>query len=158
MRLRAATDNDASLLAVATLGNLNWNGPRFTLDQVDAEPAFRHYVAPWPGHGDFGLVAEEDDGEAIGVVWLKHFPADDPGYGSVEPSIPELSIHVNAAHRGSGVGTALLTAALDEARARGLAAISLSVEEGNPTMHLYSRLGFRPAGPDHEPGTYLVAL
>lgn len=48
-------------------------------------------------------------------------------------------------HRGRGIGTALLDAATDLARDRGLRAVGLSVVDANPRAEaLYRRLGFRP--------------
>ncbi|MDN5790951.1 MAG: GNAT family N-acetyltransferase [Micrococcales bacterium] len=158
MRLRAATAGDQGLLARATLGNVNWNGPRFTADQVRTNPHLWHYVACWPGPGDFGYVAEDEAGAWIGVAWLKHFSSRTPGYGFIDETIPELSIHVIASQRGRGAGTRLLVAVIDEARRRLLPGISLSVEPGNPALRLYTRHGFAPAGPDHDASTCLLAF
>lgn len=155
MGIRPATAGDRDLLAEATLGNLNWNGPRFTLADVHENPHFRRYWDPWPGPADLGLVAEA--GQPVGVAWLKHFTADERGYGFVEPGIPELSVHVVATYRGRGVGGRLLAALIDEARFQALPGISLSVEEGNPALRLYLRLGFHPAA-GAEPGTYVLTL
>jgi GNAT superfamily N-acetyltransferase len=144
LTLRAATAADRDMLARATLENLNWSGPRFTAADVAATPEFRHYVEPWPGAADFGIVAE-DAAAPVGIVWLKHFTADDPGYGFVAADIPELSIWVAASRRGEGLGTTLLSAIIAEARTRALPAISLSVEPANPAARLYARHGFVPA-------------
>lgn len=138
------------------MGNLNWNGPRFTADQVRADPHLSHYVTPWPGPDDFGYVAEDEAGTWIGVVWLKHFSSRAPGYGFIDEAIPELGIHVIAPQRGKGAGARLLAAAVDEARRRQLPGISLSVESANPARRLYARHGFVPAGPDYDPGTLLL--
>ncbi|MDR1998785.1 MAG: GNAT family N-acetyltransferase [Frankiaceae bacterium] len=154
---RAASADDGELLARATLENLNWSGPRFTAEDIAANAEFFHYYLPWPGDFDFGVVAEDDDGP-VGVVWVKHFTAGDPGYGFVSPDIPELSIWVDADHRQRGIGEALLREIVTEARARGLAAISLSVEDGNPAVRLYQRQGFIPAGDGFDPGTLVLSL
>jgi GNAT superfamily N-acetyltransferase len=44
-------------------------------------------------------------------------------------------------HRGSGIGSALITGLQEEASEAGLA-MALQVEAGNPAAHLYGRLGF----------------
>ena len=48
--------------------------------------------------------------------------------------------------RGRGVGTALLDAVSERARAEGCAEIRLDVVDGNPARALYEREGFRVAG------------
>lgn len=163
IRFRDLLVSDRGLLAEATLDNVNWSGPRFTADQVREDPALAHYWAAAPGPGDLGLVAEEigDRPVEVGVAWLRHFAAADPGYGFVDSSIPELSIWVRAGHRGRGLGGRLLTALLDAAGDAGLPGVSLSVEAGNPARRLYERSGFSHAGIDrhgaaHESGTLLL--
>ena len=48
--------------------------------------------------------------------------------------------------RGRGVGTALLAAVAERARAEGFAEVRLDVVDGNRARALYEREGFRPAG------------
>jgi ribosomal protein S18 acetylase RimI-like enzyme len=55
-------------------------------------------------------------------------------------------------HRGRGIGTALLTALLDEAAEAGKR-LSIHVELNNPARRLYDRLGFTPV---EERGLYLL--
>ncbi|MCA0379265.1 MAG: GNAT family N-acetyltransferase [Actinobacteria bacterium] len=153
--LRGATAADRGLLARATLDNLNWNGPRFTMSEVEDTPQFRHYYDGWPTGGDFGLVAEDAAGVAVAAVWLHYFTADDPGYGFVAETTPELSIWVDAEHRGQGIGGLLLRDVIEVARSRGVTAISISIEDGNPAARLYARHGFRPA-PHGAPGCLLM--
>lgn len=141
-RLRALRPGETGLLERATLGNLNWCGPRFTLDDVRSEPRFARYTRLLPGRGDHGLVAEEA-GEPIGVVWVSFLPGNEPGYGFLADGVPELSIGVLDGHRGRGTGRALLRGAIAQARRRGTGRISLSVEQGNPARRLYASEGFR---------------
>ena len=149
---RALDDRDGLLLRLATWLNLNWNGPRFTIAQLDADPHLAAYYRTAP---EFGVVATAD-GEPTGVVWVTRFPAEAPGYGFVRADVPELSVCVLPGYRGAGLGADLVGAAVTEARRRALPALSLSVEEGNPARRLYERLGFRPAGA--EAGTLLLEL
>ena len=155
--LRPATAEDRPLLRWATWVNVTWGGATFTLEDVDATPALSHYVATFPGPDDFGVVAEAA-GRPVGVVWAVHLPADDPGYGFVSPDVPELSLTVDAASRGRSLGTALLLAAVEEARSRGLPALSLSVEDGNSARHLYERCGFAVVGRSGDADTMLLRL
>jgi GNAT superfamily N-acetyltransferase len=135
--------------------NLNWSGERLTFAQMDSDPHLAAYCRLVPDHGDYGWVSTDVAG-VTGVVWVKHFGADAPGYGFVRADVPELSVCVLPGYRGAGVGTALVAAAVAEARNRSLPALSLSVEEGNPARRLYERLGFRPVAPAHHPGTLLL--
>lgn len=155
--VRVVTVADRDVLARATLDNINWSGPRFTMSEVESTPQFRHYYDGWSDAEDYGLLAQNTEGVAVGVVWLRCFAADDPGYGFVAETIPELSIWTSAKYRGRGVGGMLLHRVVEAARSRGVAAISLSVEDGNPAARLYERHGFRPA-PDGPHGCLLLEL
>ena len=153
--VRPLRATDAFLLRVATWMNLNWSGERLTFAQLDDDPHLSSYYRLEPAAGDFGLVST-DRGEATGVVWVKHFAADAPGYGFVRPEVPELSVCVLPGYRGAGLGAALVSAAVVEARDRSLVGLSLSVEEGNPARQLYERLGFQPVVGARHPGTLLL--
>ena len=135
--MRELRADDRDLLLEATLCNVNWVEERFTRDDVLTNPYFRHYYDPWQA-SDFGYVAENSNGGTIGVVWLRFFTADDPGFGFVDEATPELSIWV--------------------ARSKGLRRISLSVEEGNPARRLYERSGFAWAGSGFDTGTLVLEL
>jgi ribosomal protein S18 acetylase RimI-like enzyme len=151
---RALDDGDGFLIRVATWLNLNWAADRFTLAQVDADPhlAAYHRTAP-----EFGLVSTAEE-QPTGVVWVTLFPREAPGYGFVRAGVPELSVCVLPGYRGAGLGAELLSGAVAEARRRGLPAVSLSVEEGNPARRLYERLGFLPAVSAADPGTLVLEL
>lgn len=130
---------------------MNWDGRvRFTREQVLDDPHLAHYVTGWPRPGDFGVVAvngnDGADGEALGAAWCRVFDADDPGYGYPGVDVPELSIGVAPRYRGRGIGSALLAALVDEAKAQGHRVISLSVEDGNRARSLYQRAGFTAVG------------
>jgi ribosomal protein S18 acetylase RimI-like enzyme len=71
-------------------------------------------------------------------------PADDPGYGFVDVTTPEVSIGVAPSWRGRGIGRRLLVALRDVARADRHVALSLSVEEDNFALGLCKTLGFQP--------------
>ncbi len=110
------------------------------------EPRIAAYYQDWGRAGDFGFAGLADEGGAqpVGAVWLRLFPAEAPGYGSVSPAVPELSIALTPPYRGQGLGTRLVRAALDEAARRGFEAVSLSVSPPNPALRLYTRAGFEP--------------
>jgi len=110
-------------------------------EELQAIPELAHYVAGWGRRGDLGVIGIRG-GEPLGAAWARTFPANDPAYGWVDEATPELAIGVAPAARGTGLGTALLVRLLDEARDRGIGAVSLSVRVDNPALRLYRRLGF----------------
>ena len=165
MLLRQATAEDAPALTDALLAAANWDGQaRFTREQLLADPHLRHYVTDWPRPTDFGVVATGDgagvagDGEVLGAAWCRLFDATDPGYGYLADDIPQVTIGVAPAHRGCGVGSALLAALIEQARVREHQAISLSVEDGNRARLLYERAGFTAVGRHGDSDTMRLRL
>ncbi|HEY2939893.1 MAG TPA: GNAT family N-acetyltransferase [Gaiellaceae bacterium] len=105
------------------------------------EPPLQRYVERWGRPGDTALVAIQDF-QPVGAAWYRLFKEDNPGYGFVDEETPELSIAIVPSRRGSGLGSELLDALLERARADGHDAISLSVEKDSPAVGLYERHGF----------------
>jgi ribosomal protein S18 acetylase RimI-like enzyme len=136
---------------------MNWDAPRFTLDDVDGSHELSHYFTTFPSGRDIGL-ADNDADTVRAVAWLVFFPAEDPGYGFVDADIPELSITTFAGHRGQGIGSALLSELINRARSHGIRAISLSVADGNGARRLYERAGFQVVGRNGSSDTMLLAL
>ncbi|MGI8592760.1 MAG: GNAT family N-acetyltransferase [Solirubrobacteraceae bacterium] len=117
--------------------------PRASLEELLADPQTARYVENWGRAGDTGRIAESPEGTALGAAWYRQYSAAQPGYGFVSESVPEVSMAVDEQARGAGLGTALLTALVDEAHRQGHPALSLSVLHENPAVRLYERLGFR---------------
>lgn len=136
---------------------MNWSGPRFTLDDVDGSEEISRYFVNFPGEQDFGLVDYADD-IVRAVTWLVFLPAESPGYGYVDTDTPELCITTFDGFQGIGVGTDLLNRLIASARDRGLGAISLSVEDGNRSRHLYERIGFTVVDRNGGSDTMLLTL
>ena len=123
-----------------------------------SEDRLGRYLAGWGRPGDAAVVAVDARGAPLGAAWYRLFSRDEPGYGFVSESIPELSIGVRPAARRAGVGTALLRALVQLARDEGHAAVSLSVEPDNPARSLYERVGFRRVGGEGGAWTMRVEL
>ncbi len=121
------------------------------------EPPVRRYVERWGRPGDTALVAIQDF-QKVGAAWFRLFTEANAGYGFVDEETPELSIAIVPSRRGGGLGSELLAALLDRARADGYAAISLSVEKGSPAVGLYERHGFERVGEDDGGVTMRAAL
>ncbi|MBH0130163.1 GNAT family N-acetyltransferase [Salinibacterium sp. NK8237] len=157
MSTRLLKESDRPVLREATLANMNWCGPRFSFADLDQSEELAHYYSAFPTGNDFGML-DEYDGKVRAVAWLVFFSAEHPGYGFVEETIPELSITTFEGFRGQGIGSELLQKLIAAAAVRGLPAISLSVEDGNPVRSLYSRLGFQIVGRSGDSDTMLLRL
>lgn len=79
----------------------------------------------------------------LGVAWALFLPPEEPGFGFVDGSTPELSLWVREGSRGQGVGRTLLRALQQETLRRGIGRLSLSVD-GNRARMLYAAEGFVP--------------
>ena len=111
------------------------------------EPPVQRYVERWGRPGDTALIAIQDF-QPVGAAWYRLFKSENAGYGFVDEETPELSIAIVPSKRGSGLGSELLDALLDRARADGYESISLSVEKESPAVGLYERYGFERLGED----------
>ncbi|MEZ0225946.1 MAG: N-acetyltransferase family protein [Alphaproteobacteria bacterium] len=90
-------------------------------------------------HPQFVAVA---DGKVVG--WCDVIPAKDR---PIHAHTGVLGIGILPAHRGKGVGRALMTATIEKARAQGLTRIELTVREKNANaVALYKKLGFDTEG------------
>jgi ribosomal protein S18 acetylase RimI-like enzyme len=111
------------------------------------EPPVQRYVERWGRPGDTALIAIQDF-QRVGAAWFRLFTDDNPGYGFLDEETPELSIAIVPSKRGTGLGSELLDALLERARADGYDAITLSVEKDSPAVGLYERHGFERLGED----------
>ena len=87
--------------------------------------------------GDLGVVAEQN-GQVIGAAWTRIIPA----YGHINDEIPELAISILPKFRGYGIGTKLLKNLFNILRKNNYKRTSLSVQQDNPALRLYQRLGY----------------
>lgn len=157
--LRPATAGDGPLLVEMLALAVAWRPGAVapSSEEIAAAPDLAHYVAGWPRPGDHGVVAEAE-GVAIGAAWWRRFTSDDPGYGFVDESTPEVSLAVRPEARARGVGSVMLGALLDDARRTGVGALSLSVELDNRARGLYERVGFLEVDRSPTAATMVVRL
>ena len=113
------------------------------------------YVTNWGREGDDGLVAI-DEGNLVGAAWYRLFRREEPGFGFVDESTPELTIAVVPSRRGRGFGHELMTGLLERARRAGYERLSLCVEKDSPAVSLYERYGFRRVG-EHDGALTMTA-
>lgn len=94
------------------------------------------------------LAAESDDGEIVGFGSIS-FYRDRPGYRT---SV-ENSVYVHPDHHREGVGSALLAALIENARAHGFHAMfARIVDAQEASVELHRRHGFEMVGIEREAG------
>ncbi len=141
--VRPAGDTDLPVLQRALYHAAMWRGEQsdYPPERVLAHEYFAMYHEGWGRPGDRGVVADVA-GEPVGAAYGRLFSEDRHGHGYVHPEIPEIAVGVEPAHRGRGIGAALLVALADAYRAAGTTALSLSVEKDNPAVRLYRWHGY----------------
>ena len=120
VRCRPAGAEDFTFLATMLGEAAVWrpDKPTPTADQVLADPRYAMYLAGWPRHGDYGLVAEQDG--PVGAAWYRTYTEASHGYGFIAEDVPELSIAVIASRRHEGIGRRLLVDLIDGQRCSGI--------------------------------------
>ncbi len=100
--------------------------------------AFAAWVA---AHAESHLpFVAEVDGTVVGSAWL-HVAERVPGNESLDRRYGDVqSVMVREEHRNQGIGAALMTAILAEARAQGL--LHVTVHSGRRAVDFYLRNGF----------------
>jgi GNAT superfamily N-acetyltransferase len=142
VRCRPAGLEDFSFLATMLGEAAVWrpDKPTPSGDEVLADPRYAMYLAGWPRQGDYGLVAEQDG--PLGAAWYRTYTEASHGYGFISEDVPELSIAVIASRRHEGIGRRPLIDLVEASVAQGYAALSHSVNDGNPARGLYEAVGF----------------
>jgi GNAT superfamily N-acetyltransferase len=124
------------------------------------------YATVKPNFGEAMVVARLAEMAGKPIDWYVWLQAAQPVgwvmiYWAGKPTlagVPDLAdLFVAPVYRGQGIGTAMLHACEELARARGFAQISLAVNpDDNPrALALYLRLGYRPTGgPKYLDGVY----
>ena len=103
------------------------------------DPSLSCYIDAFgSGACDYALAAVLPDDTVVGVAWTRLL-ADHAPFAS---DVPTLAIAVLPAHRGQGIGTALLHAMLRILTSHGWQRVALSVQKANPALRLYQRAGF----------------
>jgi ribosomal protein S18 acetylase RimI-like enzyme len=106
--------------------------------EIIFEPEIYVYIKDFGLDTDCGIVAEHDD-KVIGTAWTRIIPA----YGHIDDDTPELAISILPEYRGQGIGTMLMNSLFELLRERGYKRTSLSVQQDNPAVRFYKRLGYK---------------
>lgn len=101
------------------------------------DPEIYVYVKDFGGEHDCGVAALAGK-KIIGAAWSRIIPA----YGNLDERTPELAVSVLPQHRGQGVGVAMMLELFELLRAKGYERTSLSVQQDNPAVRFYQRLGY----------------
>lgn len=123
---------------------------RTTTGTFDTEPKSTAERARWFRQHDarHPVLVAEQEGAVVGWAALSAW-SDRPAYDATG----EVSVYVAAAHRGGGVGRALLTSLLEAARAERFHTVLARVAEGNEaSLRLHVRAGFVRVGVMREVG------
>jgi len=112
-------------------------GEEYPAREIIFQPEIYVYVKDFGGKNDSGVVAEID-GLLVGAAWARIIPA----YGNIDDKTPELAISILPEFRGNGIGTDLMNSLFDLLRKRGYVRTSLSVQQNNPAVRFYQRLGY----------------
>jgi len=116
------------------------------------------YVKAWGRPGDTAVIALLD-GFPVGAAWFRLFESEAAGYGFIDEQTPELAVAVVPNARGLGVGSSLLAALLERARADGYTALSLAVDRHNEgAIGLYRQFGFGQVQEDTDSLTLRLEL
>jgi len=113
-------------------------GEEFPPREIIFEPEIYVYIKGFGKADDCGVVAELD-GKIVGAAWTRIIPA----YGNIDENTPELAISVLLEYRGHGIGASLMTYLFELLRERGYKRTSLSVQQNNPAVRFYQRLGYK---------------
>ena len=89
--------------------------------------------------GDLGVVAQcKSSRQIIGAAWTRIIPT----YGHLDENTPELATSLFKEWRGLGIGTKMMKKLFELLQQNGYARISLSVQQNNPAVRFYKRLGY----------------
>jgi L-amino acid N-acyltransferase len=135
--IRPATNDDVD----AIVGIYNW-AVNQTFATIDSEALSKEEAAAWwEAHGRRSrLFVATDDSGVIG--WARLFPWKQRGIDVVEDLV-----YVDPVHHGKGIGRALLTELIKQAKGLGYKTIVATVAADNRSgLQLHASLGFETVG------------
>jgi len=138
----------ADLEAIGRLGALlvrthhDFDPDRFLAATPGTEHAYRSFLGAQLDRPDIIILAAERGGEVVGYTYAG---VEGNDYMALRgPAGVLYDIVVDPAHRGQGVGRALLDATLEALKAKGAPRVVLSTAERNESaQRLFARAGFR---------------
>jgi GNAT superfamily N-acetyltransferase len=101
----------------------------------------RRFLDDWGRAGDVGVVAVDATEQPLGAAWARVL-TEPLTHDERGKPVAEVAIGVEAEHRNTGIGTALLNALAQDAAAAGHRELLLRVSPRNPAVRLDRRVGF----------------
>jgi len=127
IELRPAAAEDADLIRRILALASAWHDPNPSINIAAVNPA---YHEDWGRPDDVGVIAFVGI-EFVGGAYARRVGPADGTYGYVDTEHSEVTMGIEAAHRGQGVGRLVLEVLKAKAIERGSAGLSLSVELDN---------------------------
>jgi len=158
--IRPLAPEDVEHVKWALYEAVAWNPERVLLPPFELtieHPELARYHRGWGRTGDIGVIAESG-GVVVGVALCRLFTEDDHRHGFVDERTPERAVAVAEDRRANGIGTRLMEALAESARAAGFSSLSLSVDAENPALRLYERLGYRELTRDDDGVRMIIDL
>jgi GNAT superfamily N-acetyltransferase len=143
MKIRPALPRDRSFVLAAGQRLASFDPPAWRPPQqiVEGERRTLRAFFAAPPEGSSLLIAESDEGGALGFVYLERLQ----DYFTLEPHGHVGILVVTEVAAGKGVGSALMRSAEAWAREQGYAKLTLTVFEGNRAARaVYDHLGYAP--------------
>jgi RimJ/RimL family protein N-acetyltransferase len=142
VRIRAAEPGDApGLVALATAVGSEPEGWLLADSHWRSVADERRYVRALRKHPDAALLVAEEQANVVGRLSIVRDPHPSSSH------VADLGLMVAASHRRRGIGTALLEAATDWARAANVSKLELHVFPWNDAaIALYEHFGFVQEG------------
>ncbi|MCL2414795.1 MAG: GNAT family N-acetyltransferase [Bacteroidales bacterium] len=114
-------------------------GEEYPPYEIIFDPNIYIYIKDFGLDTDCGVVAEcSESGEIVGAAWTRIIPA----YGHLDESTPELAVSVLPDYRNQSIGTLLMKHLFEQLRKSNYKRTSLSVQQNNPAVRFYKRLGY----------------
>ncbi len=135
----AIRDDIATILSLAIGGNAPGRKIVDDADDADAPEYQRAWDMIEKDPSNLYIIAEIED-EAVGCMQINIFYSL-AGRGKSRAQLE--GIHIRADHRGKGLGSQMITWAIEQARANGSRLVQLTSAKARPEAHkFYTRLGF----------------
>jgi GNAT superfamily N-acetyltransferase len=141
--IRAAGPDDLEAVAAMRIKFERITRDSGSMDEAARREELRGLLGPELASGRLAAWIAEEGGRAVGQAGLR-LGAARRGPAQFRGAAELLNVYVEPGFRGRGIGTALVGAAIAEARARGIERISLQPTEDS--RRIYERAGFAAEG------------
>lgn len=136
---RAGSQDDDLIRRILSLA-AGWRHDHVAHGEAIA-PELASYHEGWMRPDDLGVFAFSGI-EFLGGAYARRVGPADGTYGFVDPTLSEVTMGVEPAHRRVGIGRLVLESLKAMSLEAGVAGLSLSVELDNPARRLHEAAGF----------------